>query len=184
MGITLKSISLNASSQINNNSGNRGMFLEDVINKTNLYNIEHDICVVYKKPIPIKILHVNHSQVTGFFESKSTTDYCGCLQGRYIDFESKQTKSSSSFNLNNIPIHQLEHCQRVINSDGISFFIIYFSYYDEFYLLDTCYIINATNLNNKSLKYTFIKENGHLLSYDFLNGLNYVQIVLAKWFTK
>lgn len=160
MGITLKSFSNKNVSDYNKNYANRGRFLEEVINNTNLYYLKNDVCVVHKKPTPIKILRVDGSRVEGFLEKQSTTDYNGCLSGRYIDFEAKQSASLTSFNLNNISDHQLKHCADVIRHNGICFFIIYFSKINKFYLLDAKIILNFISKNKKSIKIIDIQKLG------------------------
>ena len=40
---------------------NRGMYLESMINESNLFYIDSDICYIYKKPTPIKVINVRHS---------------------------------------------------------------------------------------------------------------------------
>ena len=82
---------------------NRGMTLESELNSTNTYYLENNIAVIYKKPTPIKVLkQINGKVIKGYFEKPSTTDYNGLYKGKYIDFEAKETKSKTSFPLNNI----------------------------------------------------------------------------------
>lgn len=50
-----------------------------------------------------------------YFRTPSTTDYNGVYQGYYIDFEAKETKNKTSFPLNNIHDHQVEHMKMHIN---------------------------------------------------------------------
>ena len=62
------------------NYGNRGMTLEQDINLTNDYYKEKKIALIYKKPIPIKVLKINSTKtriLDGFYEKKSTLDYSG-----------------------------------------------------------------------------------------------------------
>ena len=57
------------------NYGNRGMTLENDINLTNDYYKEKKIALIYKKPIPIKVLRVNDTKTRikdGIYETKST----------------------------------------------------------------------------------------------------------------
>ena len=44
------------------NYGNRGMTLEADINITNDYYIDKKIALIYKKPIPIKVLKINSTK--------------------------------------------------------------------------------------------------------------------------
>ena len=44
----------------NTSAANRGMSLEEDINKTNRYYLTSDIAVIYKKPTPITIVNVDY----------------------------------------------------------------------------------------------------------------------------
>ena len=95
--------------------GNRGMDLEDLINKSNQYYIDNDIALIYKKPTPIGITKTNYKNGTlqGFFKEQSTLDYNGIYKGYYIDFDAKVTTSKTSFPLSNIHDHQLKHIDAI-----------------------------------------------------------------------
>ena len=104
---------------------NRGMELEEDINFANKYYLNNDIAVIHKKPIPIQIVEVNYpnrssAMITkAFYKTPSTTDYNGLWNGKYIDFEAKETNSATSFSLNNIHEHQIEHMQKILNHGGL-----------------------------------------------------------------
>lgn len=116
---------------------NRGMTLEDLINRTNENYIKDNIAYIYKRPTPIKVARVNKdNEITkAFYEKKSTTDYYGVYKGKYIDFEAKETKSKTSFPLLNIKSYQISHLREIKKYGGIAFFIIYFSTLEKIYLL-------------------------------------------------
>ena len=111
---------------------NRGMNLEADINDTNDYYIERDIAIIHKKPTPITINKVNYKSrndaviTEAHFKVPSTTDYNGIYKGKYIDFEAKETKSTTSFPLNNIHKHQIDHLSKIYSHGGISFIIVRF----------------------------------------------------------
>ena len=44
----------------------------------------------------------------GFFECPSTLDYNGVYKGYYIEFDAKETRSKTSFTINNIHNHQIQ----------------------------------------------------------------------------
>ena len=115
---------------------NRGMGLENDINLTNQYYIDIKKAYIYKKPTPIqvtKIEYKNNSMIIkeGFFKEPSTTDYNGLYNGKYIDFEAKETNNKTSFPLDNIHKHQIEHIRNVINNKGIGFIIVRFNKLDK-----------------------------------------------------
>ena len=87
---------------------NRGMTLEELINKTNDYYIETDQAIIYKKPTPIGIVKSDYKNITkAYFKAPSTLDYNGVYKGYYIEFDAKETNSSTSFPISNIHEHQL-----------------------------------------------------------------------------
>ncbi|MGM9873797.1 MAG: Holliday junction resolvase RecU [Bacilli bacterium] len=168
-------------------SANRGMNLEDDINKSNKYYLEKNICLIYKRPTPINIVKVDYSRgskiTDAYFEKQSTTDYNGVYKGRYIDFEAKNTKNNSSFPLHNIYKHQIEHLRNVILHQGIAFFIIEFELKDEVYLLDAKFIIDFIEKNErKSIPYSEIKENGILIERGYNPRLDYISAIDKFYF--
>lgn len=163
---------------------NRGMNLESDINNSNKYYLENDIAVIYKKPTPIKVVSVNYNKrintkiTEAYYEVPSTTDYNGIYKGRYIDFEAKETKSKTSFSLNNIHSHQIDHLIKVRKHGGISFLIIRFTTLDETYLFETKYLEDFINNNErKSIPYEYIKNNGYLIEYNYYPRLEYIKVL-------
>ncbi|MBQ9023789.1 MAG: Holliday junction resolvase RecU [Bacilli bacterium] len=177
----------NKKNNINNNIitySNRGMDLESDINNSNKYYLENDIAVIYKKPTPIKVVKVNYNKrintkiTEAYYEIPSTTDYNGIYKGKYIDFDAKETKSKTSFPLNNIHSHQIDHLIKIKNHGGISFLIIKFVTLDETYLFETKYLEEFINNNErKSIPYNYIKENGYLIEYGYYPRIKYIEIV-------
>ena len=100
------------SNHIKTGFANRGMALESDINLANEYYRIKDIAYVYKKPTPIKLVNVDYRLgkiKEAYFETPSTTDYNGIYNGKYVDFEAKETNSKTSFALANIHMHQIKH---------------------------------------------------------------------------
>jgi len=123
--------------QSNTQYKNRGTNLENDINQSNKYYIDSKKAFIYKKPTPIKISKVDYPTKTNkvgkivikeaYFDSPSTTDYNGIYKGKYIDFEAKETKNKTSFPLENIHKHQIEHLKNITESGGIGFIIVRFT---------------------------------------------------------
>lgn len=167
---------------------NRGMNLENDINITNQYYIDTKQAFIYKKPTPIKIIKVDYpskSNKTGkivikeaYFESPSTTDYNGLFKGRYIDFEAKETKNKTSFPLENIHSHQINHLRNVNENNGIGFLIVRFTEYNKTFLLFADdffkYIDNETK---KSIPYEYFLEKGHEIKEKYTPRLDYLEII-------
>ncbi|MHA6259669.1 Holliday junction resolvase RecU [Sporosarcina sp. CAU 1771] len=120
---------------------NRGKSLEDELNESNDYYLSQAIAVIHKKPVPVQIVNVSYparsaARITeAYFRAPSTTDYNGVWNGRYIDFEAKETKVKTSFPLSNIHEHQVDHMEQVTQQGGFSFLIIKFSTLDRYFIL-------------------------------------------------
>lgn len=163
-------------------SANRGMGLEEDINKSNEYYKEKGLCLITKRPTPINIVKVDYSKgaiiTNAYFEKQSTTDYNGVYKGKYIDFEAKQTKSKTSFPLANIPEQQIKHLEGVLSHGGIAFFIIEFVSRDEVFLIDSSYVINYyRNNKRKSIPYDDFLNVAHKIKRGFAPRLDYLPIV-------
>ena len=160
--------------------GKRGMNLEDDINSSNKYYLDNDIAVIYKKPTPIKVVKVDYNKrintkiTEAYYEIPSTTDY----NGIYIDFEAKETKSKTSFSLNNIHKHQIDHLIKVKNHGGISFLIIRFTTINKTFLLETQKLEEFLyNNERKSIPLSYINDNGYLINENYNPRLEYIKIV-------
>lgn len=174
-------IKKNTKTSNDTNYKNRGMGLESELNITNEYYRSIDKAYIYKKPTPIKLVHVDykHNKVTeGYFDTPSTTDYNGIYNGKYIDFEAKETTSSTSFPLSNIHHHQIKHLRNITRHNGISFLIIRFSKLNETYLLfekDLNSFIE--NNSRKSIPIDYIKKYGHIIKEKYTPRLDYLEII-------
>ncbi|MBD7986085.1 Holliday junction resolvase RecU [Sporosarcina sp. Sa2YVA2] len=120
---------------------NRGKTLEEELNESNEFYLSRSIAVIHKKPVPIQIVHVKYpvrsaAVITeAYFRSPSTTDFNGVWKGKYIDFEAKETTSRTSFPLNNIHDHQVEHMKKVTEHDGIAFLIVKFTSLERYFIV-------------------------------------------------
>lgn len=166
---------------------NRGMDLEETINKSNEYYRDKNIALITKRPTPINVVKVDYSRgakiIDAYFEKQSTTDYNGVFQGKYLDFEAKSTISKTSLPLANITKHQIEHIKKVQEHGGIAFFIIRFSSLNETYLIDASFVIkHFEEQKRKSLTYLKLKEVGHLISEGYQPRLDYLAIVKKLYF--
>ena len=168
-------------------AANRGMSLEEDINLSNDYYREQGIALITKRPTPINIVKVDYSKgariTDAYFEKQSTTDYNGVYQGRYIDFEAKNTKSKTAFPLSNISEHQIIHLKNVIKHGGIAFFIISFQMMNEVYLLDASFVIEFYDHGDrKSIPYDVFKKEGILIKQDYTPRLHYIDAINELYF--
>ena len=163
------------------NYGNRGMNLEQDINLTNTYYLEKKIALIYKKPIPIKVLKVNETKTRikdGFYEQKSTLDYSGIYKEKYIEFDAKETNSKTSFPISNIHKHQIEHIKNVLYYKGIAFLIIRFNYHNKTFILMGKDLINFLNENDrKSIPYSYFINNCKEVAIKYAPRLDYLKII-------
>ena len=176
-----------SSAEISLSSANRGMNLENEINISNDYYRDNNICLITKRPTPINIVKVDYSKgakiTHAYFEEQSTTDYNGVYRSRYIDFEAKNTKNKTSFPLNNITKHQIEHLKRVLFHGGIAFFIINFESLNKVYLLDASYVIDFyEHGERKSIPFSCFEENGIEFEQSYNPRLKYIDAIDKKYF--
>ena len=167
----------------------RGMRLESDLNDSNAYYREADKALIYKKPTPVQVVHVdyparNKAKITeAYYKTPSTTDYNGLYRGRYIDFEAKETKNKVQFPIGIIHSHQIKHLKKVEKHGGIGFFVIRFTSYNETYLVDAPLLIHEIEtISKSSIPYSWFKENGHQVQEGYIPRLDYLKIVDALYF--
>ncbi|WP_100488009.1 Holliday junction resolvase RecU [Sporolactobacillus pectinivorans] len=171
----------------------RGMSLEEDLNVTNLYYIKTDQAVIYKKPTPVQIVHVDYpkrsaAKITeAYFRKASTTDYNGVYRGKYIDFEAKETTHENYIPLKNFHGHQIEHMERIQRHGGIGFIIVKFTKSDEIFLLDAsflsgCWSLSMQSGGRKSIPKKLFQEKGHLISQKYLPRIDYLRVINDVYF--
>ena len=177
---------MNITSMNNSTYKNRGMFLENILNDSNTYYNNIEKCLIYKKPTPIRITKTNYKNMRitdGFFESPSTLDYNGVYKGYYIEFDAKETRSKTSFPIDNIHKHQIEYIRKVIKHNGIVFLIVRFSTLNRDFVISGKDIIDYINNNErKSIEYNYIKEKGYKISESYTPRLKYLDTVDKAYF--
>jgi recombination protein U len=166
---------------------NRGMTLEDDINETNRYYLDNQIAVIHKKPTPVQIVQVDYPKRSAavikeaYFKTASTTDYNGVYKGRYIDFEAKETKFSTSFPLKNFHEHQINHMQSILSHGGICFVILRFSATEQLFFLPAKQLLvfweRMNNGGRKSITIQEVAENGHILPLGYSPRIDYIKII-------
>ena len=172
--------------KIKTSYANRGMGLENEINLSNEYYRINDKAYIYKKPTPIKLVDVDYKNGVikkAFFQTPSTTDYNGIYKGKYVDFEAKETKSKTSFSLDNIHEHQIKHLIDVKRHGAISFLIVRFTVLDETYLLSTEkleYFIK--NNKRRSIPLSFFKSYGTIIKIKYSPRIDYLEEVNNLYF--
>ncbi|MDY6063019.1 MAG: Holliday junction resolvase RecU [Erysipelotrichaceae bacterium] len=165
-------------------SSNRGMALEDDINITNNYYQSSGIANIHKKPTPVQIVRVDYPKrsaakiVEAYFKLPSTTDYNGIYKGYYIDFEAKECGAIKSFPFSSIHKHQINHLKSIIKLGGIGFIILRFTKLDETFLIEAeKFIYYYENTKRASMAYTWIKENGYLIPFNYIKPVDYLVVI-------
>ena len=164
-----------------NNYANRGMSLESELNATNEYYLINNIAVIHKKPTPITINKVDYKSrfdaviTEAHFKIPSTTDYNGIYNGKYIDFEAKETQKNY-FPLANIHNHQIEHLKKIMQCGGIGFIIVRFTKLNETYYLSIEKLLEIVD-KKKSIPLSYFKEKGYLIKQGFNPYLDYLRII-------
>ncbi len=173
------------------NYKNRGMNLEDDLNQTNNYYLVTDRAVIYKKPTPVTIVKVDFKSredaviKEAYFKTPSTTDYNGIYNGKYIDFEAKETLNTEYFPLRNIHDHQIEHLRKVLNHGGIAFLIVRFTNLNVTYFLEAKYLLEFLEKNTrKSIPVSYFEDKGYILQERFNPRLDYLRIIDIIYFEK
>ncbi|WP_088102167.1 Holliday junction resolvase RecU [Halalkalibacter urbisdiaboli] len=170
---------------------NRGMTLEEDINETNEYYLHQGKAVIHKKPTPVQIVQVDYPKRSAavikeaYFKQASTTDFNGVFQGRYIDFEAKETKNKQSFPLKNFHEHQVSHMKQIVAQKGICFVLLRFTITDEVYLLDAVHLIDyyeKQDQKRKSILKTDIEKYGHLIKIGYHPRIDYLSVVQDVYF--
>ncbi|MGI6787708.1 MAG: Holliday junction resolvase RecU [Acholeplasmataceae bacterium] len=167
-------------------TSNLGMTLESDLDSTNQYYLVNNIAVIHKKPTPVQIVDVSYPSrnkakiVEAYYKTPSTTDYNGIFQGRYIDFDAKETKSKTSLPLSNIHPHQVEHLRQVNEHGGIAFLIVHWKHYDEYYYLP-CKVLfefwDNQEKGRKSIPYEAFQKQAHLIKFKYNPRIDYLEII-------
>ncbi|WOO86982.1 Holliday junction resolvase RecU [Mollicutes bacterium LVI A0039] len=164
----------------------RGMDLEELINQTNQYYVDNDIAFIYKKPTPIKVNKISHSNQFGhsrhkitdaYFSEKSTTDYNGLYKGFYIDFEAKQTKYKSFNIVSNLHEHQRKHLKNVMRHGGFAFLFVYFYQCDKIYIIDYSFIDDFIQGGKSQIPLEYFETYGFALKLGFNPALDYLKYI-------
>ncbi|WP_413526034.1 Holliday junction resolvase RecU [Latilactobacillus curvatus] len=167
--------------------GKRGMTLEEELNDSNQYYRLHATAVVYKKPTPIQIVKVDYparSQALikeAYFKQASTTDYNGIYQGRYVDFEAKETKNKTAFPFRNFHQHQIEHFRACLNQGGVCFVIMKFVPLQRLFLYPATELISRWDAQvdgaRKSIPLSDVIDNGIEIKYQLNPIIPYLDAV-------
>lgn len=134
-----------------NINSNKGMYIEELINRTISYYYSKNIGYFEKRNIPFKLIKkINESCFVGKLYNKSTVDYFGYYRSFHFEFEAKQT-DSLIFNFKQIKPHQLLFLKNInLMEHALSFVIISFFKSDKTFLLPINNLVKYVKENKKS----------------------------------
>ena len=162
---------------------NRGIQTEKLVNEANDFYLNSGRAVIHKKPTPVQIVTVDYPKRSAakikeaYFKTPSTTDYNGVYNGRYLDFDVKETQSTTSFPLRNIHPHQMNHLGAVHAQGGDAFILVAFARIEKFFLLPYDVLSQFTfraRTGRKSMTLKEFEEHAYEINLSFKPTLNYL----------
>ncbi|WP_025755153.1 Holliday junction resolvase RecU [Mycoplasmopsis cricetuli] len=154
---------------------NKGMLLEKIINQTINFMWKNKIAFIEKKQLPYNfqniIVEKNKLKLKNVtILGKSTVDYIGIYQGKFICFEAKTT-DEDVFYLSNIKEHQYKYLNLINQAKGIAFLILFFSSKCLFFKIDFLTLEKIYSARKK-IDLEWLKENSKELTLEFPGYLN------------
>ncbi|MDR0545412.1 MAG: Holliday junction resolvase RecU [Mycoplasmataceae bacterium] len=138
---------------------NKGMYAEEIVNRTISYYLQSNVGLIEKRNIPFKIIRaMENNMFVGKLLDKSLVDYTGFINDKHVEFEVKET-SDDKFALNKIKPHQLDYLLRCLKTKILAFVIIYFHKHEQFFVLPISWIAKHLEQKNKTIPYQEIKNN-------------------------
>ncbi|MGL4647687.1 MAG: Holliday junction resolvase RecU [Mycoplasmoidaceae bacterium] len=159
---------------------NKGMYIEEIINATAKYYLDHELLYLAKRFLPIQITARYDKVIKGVLLDKSTVDYNGIYHGKYFDFETKET-SNHYFNLHNIKKHQSLHLDLISKLGGMAFIIICFkNAEDYFFAISNQEIINLRKKKINKIDIKYCLEHFYQLEIVFPGILNLIDFLESQ----
>lgn len=150
---------------------NRGKYLETLIERSNIQYDLKGIATINKIPTPMTHRSRDGKIFDARYTKKSTVDFIGIHNGKFIAFDTKQT-SLTNLPFKNIEQHQIEYLTKTHEKGGICFILILFTKFNELYRLDIQELKELKeSLNRASIPYTWFKENKRPITSN--NGIIY-----------
>ncbi len=155
-----------------NSRGLRGSGFEESINYTNDIYRQNGLGLIQKIPTPITPVEIQKD--TGrislaYFNSKSTVDYIGVIQGIGVCFDAKET-NAKNFPIQNIHEHQIEFMRDFEKQGGIAFILVYFRFFGRYFYLPISELIffweRAQNGGRKSIKFEEFEKGIEVFAKD------------------
>lgn len=154
-------------------NANKGMYIEQLMNRTIQYYQINNIAHLEKRQIPIKIIkHINREIILAKLIDKAKVDYFLYINKKYVEIECKQTQKKY-FDLSLIKRHQAKYLKEIKEIGGISLLIIHFElvnqtigiYYEKLIRL-------VQKIKVKKINYSLLKKHGTKIEIIFPGILN------------
>lgn len=161
--------------------GHRGDSTENEIDLTHEIYKRKKLAYVKKNPVPIKVIDIDRKGMItkAFFEEKGNVDYSGIVQGISIAFDVKETELKS-LPLSNIHVHQIEDLKEHTKQGGVSFILVYFKAYNEYYLIPLEVLVDYYNKSlkggRKSIPYAAMDEK-FLIHREYNGIIHYLPVI-------
>lgn len=142
---------------------NLGMQLEHEIEASNRSYMLKGIAIVQKVATPFKPIRDKQGNFSKLIpEKKSTVDFIGCLNGRGLAFDAKET-NRPSLSLANVHDHQTHYLMRYRDCGGYAFLLVRFVKQHETFILPIKEFVKwsdaVPNGGRKSIPYQWFVEN-------------------------
>lgn len=150
--------------RLRNSYANRGMQLEAEVESSNLSYYLKGIAIIQKVATPFKPIRDKDGNMRRLVpEKKSTVDFIGCLNGRGLAFDAKETNERASFPLANVKEHQAVFLEKYRNCGGHAFLLVRFVKHQETFILSSIQLSTwwkeAAFGGRKSIPYDWFTAN-------------------------
>lgn len=163
--------------------GKRGKALESLIDYTNRVYRNKGMALVDKVPTPWNVSYNKKTQRvrSAFPERKGMVDYVGVSKGRAIAFDTKNTRTNTSFPLSNVEEHQVRFLMDHQSQGGKSFLLIAFEGLGEHYILNIDQLIEwwegMKKGERKSIPHQYFMDNCQVVKSGNGVPLDYLQCI-------
>lgn len=133
---------------------NRGKYAENLIKQANKHYQLSGQAMIFRQHAEVKTIRSkkNWREIENtFYSDRAGLDFAGVVDGRYISFDSKQTKGKS-LPMESIHKHQIASMQNIIKCGGDAFVFILFSDLDEGYLYPASHVVERQDMIAKGEK--------------------------------
>jgi recombination protein U len=145
---------------------NRGRYLEDMINQSNVVYETKGLAIVRKIPTPWKVQRKYNPYLKtyeiafAYPERKSSVDFGGMANKQSIWFEAKSSNHEKHFPLINIHDHQMDYLRKIENQGGKAFFIVYSEHLNKTWILwIDVFLKFLTDFKRKSIPWEWFNQN-------------------------